>query len=201
MTVTDAPAASKNKRRLLAVIVVAVLLIGGGTAGWFSWNAAGKHPQAEARAAEQQRAQDEAAAKKKAASEAYWAKVYKEEAASKAKFEAEAAAKASADRAAAARSLATRRGWTEKTTGIYFAESPDTTCSYSACSKFNVMTTLERGCPNGVAIRGRWLTGQTVTGTVFEVTGPLYANEQAAVETNDYSDKANRIELTEFVCQ
>jgi hypothetical protein len=58
-----------------------------------------------------------------------------------------------------------------------------------------------KDCPGGIVIRGRWLNGETVTGTVFEVTGPLYANEQAAVEANDYSDKANRIELTEFTCQ
>jgi hypothetical protein len=58
-----------------------------------------------------------------------------------------------------------------------------------------------KDCPNGVLIRGRWLNGETVTGTVLEVTGPLYANEQAAVEANDYSDKANRIELTEFICR
>lgn len=61
------------------------------------------------------------------------------------------------------------------------------------------MTSLD--CPNGIHIRGRWLNGQTVTGTVFEITGPLYANEQAAVEANDYSDKADRIELNEFTCR
>lgn len=58
-----------------------------------------------------------------------------------------------------------------------------------------------KDCPGGVLIRGRWLNGETVTGTVLEVTGPLYANEQAAVEANDYSDKANRTELTEFICR
>jgi hypothetical protein len=87
----------------------------------------------------------------------------------------------------------------EEAPGIYSADSPDKTCAYSACSKFNVMTAKD--CPRGVLIRGRWLNGETVTGTVLEVTGLLYANEQAAVEANDYSDKANRIELTEFICQ
>lgn len=200
MTDTAAPSAANKKRRLLAAIVVAVLLIGGGSTGWFVWSAAESTRQTEARAAEAQRAEEEAAAKKKAKSDAYWAKVYEDEKALKAKQEADEAARASADRAAAAKSLADK-GWVEKAPGIYWADSPETTCSYSACSKFNVMTTLEGGCPNGIAIRGRWLNGQTVTGSVFEVTGPVFANEQAAVEANDYSDKANAIELTEFSCR
>jgi hypothetical protein len=180
--------------------VAAVLLIGGGTAGWSAWSAAESTRQSQARAADAQRAEEEAAAEKKAKSDAYWAKVYEEEKARKAKEQSDTAAKASAERAAAAKALA-NAGWIEKAPGIYWADSPDTTCSYSACSKFNVMTTLEGGCPNGIAIRGRWLNGQTVTGSVFEVTGPVFANEQAAVEANDYSDKANAIELTEFSCR
>lgn len=200
MTNAVAPSAANKKRRLLVAIMVAVLLLGGGTAGWFAWSAAETTRQTEARAAEAQRAEEEAAAEKKAKSDAYWAKVYEDEKARKAKEETDAAAKASADRAAAEKSLADA-GWTEEAPGIYSADSPDTTCSYSACSKFNVMTTLEGGCPNGIAVRGRWLNGQTVTGSVFEVTGPVFANEQAAVEANDYSDKANAIELTEFSCR
>ena len=61
---------------------------------------------------------------------------------------------------------------------------------------------MTTGCPVLLCTSSLSLgTGETVTGTVLEVTGPLYANEQAAVEANDYSDKANRIELTEYVCQ
>lgn len=200
MTDTAAPVARKKKRKLLVAILVTVLLIGGGTAGWFAWNAAETTGQAEARAAEEQRAADEAAAKKKAASDAFWAKIYADDKAAKAKADAEAAAKASADRAAATKAIADA-GWTEKAPGIYYADSPDNTCSYTACSKFNVMTTLESGCASGIIIRGRWLNGETVTGSVFEVTGPLYANEQAAVEANDFSGKATSIDLTEFTCR
>lgn len=198
MTNTAPPAASKNRRKLLVVIVVTVLLIGGGTAGWFAWSAAENTRQSEARAAEAQRAAEDAAVQKKAKSDAYWAKAQAEDKTAQAKTSQTAAAKASADRAAAAKALADA-GWTEEAPGIFSADSPDNTCSYSACSKFNVMTA--RDCPNGVLIRGRWLNGETVTGAVLEVTGPLYANEQAAVEANDYSDKADRIELTEFICR
>lgn len=198
MTDTAPPAVSKNRRKLLVAIVVVVLLIGGGTAGWFAWSAAENTRQSQAREAEAQRSADDAAAEKKAKSDAYWAKAQAEDKALQAKASQTAAAKASADRAAAAKALADA-GWTEEAPGIYTADSPDKTCAYSACSKFNVMTAKD--CPSGVLIRGRWLNGGTVTGTVLEVTGPLYANEQAAVEANDYSDKANAIELTEFICQ
>lgn len=206
MTDTAAPAAPK-KRKLLVAILIAVLLVGGGMAGWFVWDAAETTRQVEARAAEEKRATDEAAAKKKAASDAFWAKVEAENRANRAKEEAEAAAEASAaaaqasaDRTAAAKALADA-GWTEEAPGIYYADSPDNSCSYTACSKFNVMTTLERGCPNGITIRGRWLNGETVTGSVFEVTGPLYANEQAAVVAKDFSGNATSIDLTEFTCR
>lgn len=50
-------------------------------------------------------------------------------------------------------------------------------------------------------IRGRWLNGETVTGSVFKVTGPVYANEQAAVVANDYSGNATSADLTEFSCR
>lgn len=200
MTDTAAPAAPKKKRKLLISILVALLLIGGGTAGWFAWNTAETTRQAEARAVEEQHAADEDAAKKKAASDAFWAKIYSDNKAAQSKAAADDAAQASADRAAVAKALGDA-GWTEKAPGIYYAESPDNTCSYTACSKFNVMITLERGCPSGITIRGRWLNGETVTGSVFEVTGPLYANEQAAVEAKDFSGKANSIDLTEFTCR
>jgi hypothetical protein len=198
MTNTAPPVAGKNRRKLIVAMVVAVLLVGGGTVGWFAWSAAENTRQSEAREAEAQRAADDAAAKKKAKSDAYWVKAQAEDKAVQAKETQAAAARASADRAAAAKALADA-GWTEEAPAIYSADSPDNTCSYSACSKFNVMTAKD--CPSGVLIRGRWLNGETVTGTVLEVTGPLYANEQAAVEANDYSDKANRIELTEFICR
>ena len=200
MTDTTAPVARKKKRKLLVAILVAVLLAGGGTAGWFAWNAAETTRQAEAKAAAEQKAAEDAAAAKKAKSEAYWAKVYEDEKAAKAKAEASAAAKASADRAAATKAIADA-GWSEKAPGIYYADSPDTTCDYTACTKFNVMTTLESGCPGGIVIRGRWLNGETVTGAVFEVTGSVYANEQAAVEANDYSGDATSVDLTEFSCR
>lgn len=200
MTDIAAPAAPKKNRRLFAAILVAVLLIGGGTAGWFAWNTAETTRQAEARAAAEQKAAKDAAAVKKAKSDAYWAKVYADEKAAQAKFDADAAAKVSAEHAAAAKRLADA-GWTEKATGIYYADSPDTTCTYTACAKFNVMTTLENGCPGGIVIRGRWLNGETVIGSVFEVTGPLYANEQAAVDAKDFSGNATSVDLTEFSCQ
>jgi hypothetical protein len=200
MTDTATPAASKRKRKLLVAILVAVLLIGCGTAGWSAWNAEETTRQAEAEAAAQQKAVEDAAAARKAKSDAYWAKVYADDKAAQAKADADAAAKASADRAAATKAIADA-GWTEKATGIYYADSPDISCSYTACSKFNVMTTLENGCPGGIVIRGRWLNGETVIGSVFEVTGPLYANEQAAVDAKDFSGNATSVDLTEFSCR
>jgi Sec-independent protein translocase protein TatA len=200
MTETAAPVAPKRKRKLLVAILVAVLLIGSGTAGWFAWSAGETTRQAEAKAAAEQKAAEDAAAAKKDKSDAYWAKVYEDEKAAKAKTEARAAAKASADRAAATKAIA-EAGWSEKAPGIFYADSPDHTCDYTACAKFNVMTTLESGCPGGIVIRGRWLNGETVTGSVFEVTGPVYANEQAAVEANDYGGNATSVDLTEFSCR
>jgi hypothetical protein len=90
-------------------------------------------------------------------------------------------------------------GRTEEAPGIYSADSPDNTCSYSACSKFNVMTA--RDCPSGVLIRGRRLNGETVTGQVLEVTGPLYANEQVARRSKRLQRQGRRIELTESLCR
>jgi uncharacterized membrane protein len=201
MTDAVAPAAPKRKRKLLVAILVAVLLVGGGTAGWFAWNAAETTRQAEAKAAAEQKAAADAAAAKKAKSDAYWAKVYADDKAAQAKADADAAAKASADRAAATKAIADA-GWTEGAPGIYYAVAHSGTCSSSVnCAKFNVMTTLESGCPGGITVRGRWMNGETVTGSIFEVTGPIYVSEQAAIEAKDFSGNGNSIDLTEFSCR
>ncbi|KRE61756.1 hypothetical protein ASG92_20395 [Arthrobacter sp. Soil736] len=201
MTDTAAPILPKKRRRwLLVAILAAVLVIGGGTAGGLAWSEAEKNRQSLARAEEAKRAEDEAAAKKKAASDAFWAKTYADEQKRKAAAAQKDADNSAASRAAAAADLSAK-GWTEKAAGIYMADIPNATCSYSACSRFLVMTTLPGGCPHGIVIRGRWLKGDTVTGPVTEITGPVNANEQAAVEAADYTGYADSIDLTEFSCR
>lgn len=205
MTDTAAPILpKKRRRRLLVAILVSVLVIGGGTTGGLAWTEAEKNRQTLARAEEAKRVENEAAAKKKAASDAFWAKTYADEQKRKTAEAQKDAEKAAASRAAAAADVASK-GWTEKAAGIYMADIPNATCSYSACSRFLVMTTLTGGCPNGIVIRGRWLKGDlkgdTVTGPVTEITGPVKANEQAAVEANDYTGYADSIDLTDFSCR
>jgi hypothetical protein len=202
VTDTDGLTRPKKRRRgILVAILVSVLVIGGGTVGGLVWTDAEENRQTLARA------EDEAAAKKKAASDAFWAKVNADNQKAKAAEEQRAAVEArkaaddaAASRAAAAADLASK-GWTKEAAGIYTADIPNATCGYGACSRFLVMTTLAGGCPHGIVIRGRWLKGDTVTGPVTEITGPLNANEQAAVEAKDYTGYADSIDLTEFSCR